>query len=989
MAASPGSSNGGLPRVSDFQDLMRYRIMDVLLVSAPYDAFLLEEVGELEQTLGELRNLDLHYAPGLIGASTGASALELARRQKNLDLIISTPHAGDMSAAELARGIRDAGIEIPLVLLAWDASELNGLADDPGSGIERAFLWQGDARILLAILKSVEDWRNVAHDTASVGVQVILLIEDNVRNYSSFLPLMYKELLHQSQRVSLEGLNTSQKILRMRARPKILLCTHFAEAERAFRDHGDQVLGIISDVEFPRERGGRPLLRAGADFAEMVRKIHPDIPIVLHSSKPENRRLARELGTSFLLKGLHRGSPTVLQELREVMLRDFGFGDFVFRCHPDGPEVDRAGDLHSLEEKLRVIPEESLIFHSARNHFSRWLKARTEFPLAHALRPRTVADYPSPRALREDMIDSIAGYRRDRSQTVVALFDSASFDFSTDFYRIGDGSLGGKARGLAFVRRLLSLHGLRRRFPGVEICVPPAVVLATGAFERFLDQNGLRRFAVEQEDDAEIQRRFEAAAFPDEAARDVRTFLERATYPLSVRSSSLLEDSRHQPFTGVYDTLMLRNNAESLDERVGQALLAIRRVYASMFSRAAKTYLLATSHSPEEEKMAVILQKIVGAAHGPRYYPDFSGVARSYNFYPSPPMTAREGVTAVALGLGRAIVEGGACLRFCPRHPQHVAQLASVADVLGSTQHDFWALSLIGEEGDDLEMREEAFGLEVAERDGTLAAVGSTYSPENDVVVDGLARQGTRVVTFAPILKHGLFPLAEVLQALTEVGEEGMGTPVEIELAVNLSVPRGRPKELGVLQMRPLALARESEAIEIGDVEPVALLCRSRQVLGNGRLEGIRDLVVVDFKRFERARSRQAAAEIGRLNGQLLARSTPYILIGVGRWGSRDPWLGLPVTWDQVAGAKVIVESGLRDLDVTPSQGSHFFQNLTAFNVGYFTIGPAHGFVDWDWLDAQPDASHEAHVRHIRLDRPVLVKMNGRTGEGAIVKPEV
>jgi CheY-like chemotaxis protein len=978
-----------LPRVSDFQDLMRYRIMDVLLVSTPYDAFLLEEVGELEQTLGELRNLDLHYAPGLTGASTGAGALELARRQQNLDLIITTPHAGDMSAADLARRLREAGIDIPLVLLAWDASELPHLTDDPGSGIERVFLWQGDARILLAILKSVEDWRNVGHDAATVGVQVILLIEDNVRNYSSFLPLMYRELLHQSQRVSLEGLNTSQKILRMRARPKILLCTHFAEAEQAFRDYGDQVLGIISDVEFPRERGGRPLLRAGADFAEMVRKIHPDIPIVLHSSKPENRRLARELGTSFLLKGLHRGSPTILQELREVMLRDFGFGDFVFRRHPDGPEVDRAAGLRSLEEKLRVIPEESLIYHSASNHFSRWLKARTEFPLAHALRPRTLADYPSPQSLREDMIESIAGYRRDQSQAVVALFDPASFDFSTDFYRIGDGSLGGKARGLAFVRRLLSLHGLRRRFPGVEICVPPAVVLATGVFEQFLDQNDLRRFAIEQEDDAEIRRRFEAAVFPEAAARDVRAFLAQATYPLAVRSSSLLEDSRHQPFTGVYDTLMLRNNAASLDARVEQALLAIQRVYASMFSQAAKTYLLATSHSPEEEKMAVILQKVVGAAHGSRYYPDFSGVARSYNFYPSPPMTAREGITAVALGLGRAIVEGGACLRFCPYHPQHVPQLAAVADVLASTQREFWALSLTGDGGEDLEMREESFALAVAESDGSLAAVGSVYSPENDVVIDGLARQGTRVVTFAPILKHGLFPLAEVLRALTEVGEEGMGTPVEIELAVNLSVPRGRPKELGILQMRPLALARESEAVEIGDVDPAALLCRSRQVLGNGRLEDIRDVVVVDFKRFERALSRQAAAEIARLNGQLLARSTPYILIGVGRWGSRDPWLGLPVTWDQVAGARVIVEAGLRDLEVTPSQGSHFFQNLTAFHVGYFTIGPENGFVDWDWLDAQPGVSHEAHVRHIRLDRPVLVKMNGRMGEGVIVKPEL
>jgi CheY-like chemotaxis protein len=960
---------------------MRFRIMDVLLVSTPYDAFLLEEVGELEQTLGELRNLDLHYAPGLTSVSTGTSALEIVRRQKNLDLIITTPHVGDMDAAELSRRIKEMRQDVPVVLLAWDASELNGFADAPESALERAFLWQGDARILLAILKSVEDWRNVGHDAALVGVQVILLIEDNVKNYSSFLPEMYRELLQQSQRIAAEGLNTSQRILRMRARPKILLCTHFDEAERAFRKYGDHVLGIISDVEFPHGKGGKPLLRAGADFAEMARRIHPDIPIVLHSSKPENRRLAQELGTSFLLKDLK--GPPVLQTLRDVMLRDFSFGDFVFRSKPDGPDVGRAADLRSLEEKLRTIPEESLVYHSERNHFSRWLKARTEFPLAYALRPRKLADYASPQELREDLIESIADYRRDQSQAVVALFNRSSFDFSTDFYRIGDGSLGGKARGLAFVRRLLSFHRLRRRFPGVEIAVPPAAVLGTGVFEQFLDQGDLRRFAVECGDDAEIRQHFDAASFPEEAARDVKTFLAQAAYPLAVRSSSLLEDSRNQPFTGVYDTLVLRNSSASLEERTDQVLRAVKCVYASMFSRAAKDYLLATSHSLEEEKMAVILQRIVGAAHGSRYYPHFSGVARSHNFYPAPPMTARQGIAAMALGLGRAIVEGGDCLRFCPYHPQHIPQLASVSDVLASTQREFWALSLTG---DDLGMREESFGLDVAEKDGTLSAVGSTYSPDNDMIYDGLSRPGPRVVTFAPVLKHNLFPLANVLKALTEIGEEGMGTPVEIEFAVNLSVPRGKPKEFGFLQMRPLALTRESEEIEIGDIDPSALLCHSRRVLGNGRLEGIRDIVAIDFKRFERARSREAAAEVGRLNAQLRAEGTPYILIGVGRWGSRDPWLGIPVTWDQVAGARVIIEAGLRDLKVEPSQGSHFFQNLTSFNVGYFTVNAMDGTIDWDWLDAQPDRSHQAHVRHLRLDTPVLVKMNGRKGEGAILK---
>ena len=707
------------------------------------------------------------------------------------------------------------------------------------------------------------------------------------------------------------------------------------------------------------------------------------MPIVLHSSRPENQALAHSVGADFLLKG----SPLLLQELRDVMLEHFGFGDFVFR-RPDGTEVGRAADLRGLEEQLATVPEESIVHHAGRNHFSRWLKARTEFTLAHELRPRTLDDYASPQALRESLIRAIASYRLEQARTLVTDFDRGDFDLSGDFYRMGGGSLGGKARGLAFVRRLLAQQGLRDRFEGVEIAVPISAVLGTDVFERFLDDNDLRYFAIECEDDEEVQRRFRAAAFPEEAERDVAAFLERATWPLAVRSSSLLEDSQHQPFTGVYDTLMLANNAWSLGDRLDRAILAVKRVYASTFSRHAKAYLRATPYRLEEEKMAVILQRIVGAPRGGRFYPDFSGVARSHNFYPVPPMAAGDGVVAVALGMGRAIVEGGVCIRFCPRYPQHILQFSSVDDMLDTTQREFWALPLEAGTGDG-GMREEPFGLEVAERDGALAAVASTYSPENDAVYDGLSRPGPRLVTFAPVLKQGRFPLAEVLSTLMAEGERGMGTPVEIEFAVNLAAAPGRPREFGFVQMRPLALMRESEAVEVGEVDPAAVLCRSARVLGNGRLEGIRDLVVVDFQRFERARSREAAAEVGRLNGLLLAARTPYALVGVGRWGSRDPWLGIPVTWDQVSGAQVIVEAGLRDLKVTPSQGTHFFQNLTSFNVGYFTVNPesGDGSVDWEWLETRRALSSAAHVRHIRLDQPILVLMNGKKNEGVILKP--
>ncbi|HEV7503752.1 MAG TPA: PEP/pyruvate-binding domain-containing protein [Thermoanaerobaculia bacterium] len=971
-----------------YQDLMRYRIMHVLLVSTPYDRFLLEEAGELsERVQGEFRNLDVHYAPGLTGVSTGAEALELVRSEESINLVITTPHVANLDPGWLGAEIKKVR-DIPVILLAWDPAELNGFGSGPDSPIDRAFLWQGDARILQAILKSVEDWRNAEHDNRLVGVQVILLVEDNVRHYSSFLPLMYSVLLEHSQRVIAEAPNLSQKILRMRARPKVLLCTHFEEAVRAFEAYGDDVLGIISDVEFPMAPRLEVSTEAGLRFTELVRSQYQDIPIVLHSSKPENETVACRARARFLLKG----SAHLLEDLHKVMTQDFGFGPFIFRRGGGGEdaedEVDRAVDLRSLEEKLRTLSTDSLLYHGKGNHFSRWLKARTEFALAHALRPRKLADYgDDPVALRADLIQSLANYRFERSQTVVADFDRATFDQGSDFYRIGGGSLGGKARGLAFVRRLISLHGLRERYPGVRIGIPTTAVLGTDVFDRFLDDNDLRSFAIDCRDDAELWARFETALFPPEAERDLRVFLEKIRQPLAVRSSSLLEDSQNQPFTGVYDTLMIRNNAESVDERVRQATLAAKRVWASAFSQHAKAYLQATSFRLEEEKMAVMLQCIVGAVHGPRFYPEISGVARSHNFYPLPPMKPADGIAAVALGLGRAIVEGGACLRFCPRYPMHVPQLSSVAETLETSQRDFWALRLEGTDA-DLAMREELFGLDAAEADGTLSRVASTYSKENDAIYDGLSRPGPRLVTFSPVLKQGLFPLPEILKTLMAAGEEGVGGPVEIEFAVNLSRPSGKPIEFGFLQVRPLALARETEAVELGSVDPAAVLCHSLRVMGNGRIEGIQDLVVVDVQRFERSQSHEAAMEIGRLNGLLRAEDVPYVLIGVGRWGSRDPWLGIPVTWDQVNGAKVIVEAGLRDLKVTPSQGSHFFQNLTSFNVGYFTVNPdeKEGRLDWDWLDAQPAQSTAAHVRHLRLAEPLLIKMNGRKGEGVILK---
>jgi len=948
--------------------------MDILLVASPYDSFVLEEAGQIgERVVGEFRNLDLHYGPGLTTVPSGNEALALiATGSSRFNLVISGLQLGDMNGAELARRVKQLGLGIPVVLLAFDSYQMkNFTLHHDLSAVERMFLWQGDARILLAIVKYVEDRRNVVHDTQTMGVQVIILIEDNVRYYSSFLPTIYAELLHHSRRLISEGVNVSDKIMRMRARPKILLCSTYEEAWEAFTVFQEDVLGVISDIEFPSQ--GELSVEAGLDFARSVRAEWPDVPVLLQSSNPDHWVGAADVGATFLIKG----SPTLLADLRQFMTEYFGFGDFVFRG-PGGAAMGRAYDLKSLEEKLATAPASSIVYHAARNHFSSWLKARTEFSLADELRPRKVSEFPDAESMRAWLIETIARYRRDRSLAVVADFDRANFDFRHDFHRIGGGSLGGKARGLAFMRTLLSRQPIVDDLGNVVVSVPAAVVLATDVFDRFLEDNDLRDFALHSSDDAAIERRFLEARFPQDIRDDLAALLPRIDYPLAVRSSSLLEDSQHQPFAGIYETFMLANRDPSPELRLRRLIRAIVRVYASMFARRAKDYIAATHYRLEEEKMAVIVQRIVGAAHGERFYPDFSGVTRSHNFYPTPPQLATDGVAAVALGLGRSVVSEGTCLRFCPRYPQHLVQFSSVKDVLANSQREFWALDLTK----DVDMRETRYALDVAERDGTLAALASTYSRENDAIYDGTSRPGVRIVSFASILKHDSFPLARILQRLLELGRWGMGGPVEIEFAVDLE-----KRELAFLQLRPLGLSHEMDELVIEATDRSLLVCSSKSVLGNGRIDDIHDVIVVDRARFDRASSRRIAAELAQFNAELSGR--PYLLVGVGRWGSADPWLGIPVTWEQISGARVIVEAGFEDFTVTPSQGTHFFQNLTSFNVGYFTVNPdaGEGFVDWSWLGSEPAVRETHGVRHLRFTRPVVVKMNGKTSEGIILKP--
>jgi len=975
-------------RFEGFENLMPFRVQNILLVSSLYDSFILREDGRLNELLiDESLELNLRQIPGIAHVSSSAEALDLVRANpQQFNLIVTNLAVGDTNAADLARAVRRAGLDTPVVVLGYNYREIkNFVARNPVTDIDRVFLWQGTARILIAIVKYVEDKYNVLHDSRAMGVPVLLVVEDNIRYYSSFLPVIYTELIKQSRRVIQEGINVAHKLVRMQARPKILLASNFEDAAELVQKYRDYIFGIVSDVEFPWN--GKLSPEAGFELAKMVKSLTPDVPVVLQTSRTEFRPRAHAEGYSFLRKR----SPTLLKDLRRILTDQFGFGDFVFRM-PDQREVGRATDLNELEEQLQTIPADSLMYHAQRNHFSHWLMARTEFALAAKLRPRKVSDFNGPEHLRRDLIESINEYRRQQNEVLIGDFKADTYKPSqSSFLRMGAGSLGGKARGLAFVRHLLRTRRIGKRFPGVRIGVPPAVVIATDIFDQFLAENNLSDFALHCDDDSEIQQRFLDSTLPVPLQENLRAFLEEVHYPLAVRSSSLLEDSQYQPFTGVYETFMLGNQQANVETRFNELCEAIKLVYASTFSRHAKTYVRATPYRLEEEKMAVILQQVVGTAHASRFYPDFSGVVRSHNFYPIEPMTFSDGIAAVALGLGRTVVDGGKCMSFCPRYPRNLLQFSSVEDILANTQTEFCALDLDGvAHGGGLgHLREVRFGLDVAEADGTLHAVASTYSADNHAVHDGLSRPGARVVTFAPMLKHGIFPLAQILEVLVRSGEDALGNPVEIEFAVRLPQAE-EPAEFGFLQIRPLTVARDHEDLMIGDIEPAQLICRSTKVLGNGRIENLHDLVMVDIHRFERSQSHEVAEAVARFNAVLSAENRPYLLIGVGRWGSNDPWLGIPVEWDEISGARAIVEAGFRDFRVTPSQGSHFFQNLSAFQVGYFTVNPdaGEGSLDWQWLAEQSAVEEQGCVRHLQFAKPFEIVMNSRTSQGVILKPD-
>lgn len=987
---SPGAEASGSTDVSAghewrrgrFPNLMERRIERILLVSCPYDAFILEEDGLLSELIfSEYTTLGLTHAPHVQRVSTAGDAL-VAIGEERFDLVITMLRVGEMDVSQFTETVHDIRPELPVVLLIANELELNRLGDRRWElGVDGIYVWQGDAKLFLAIIKEFEDRWNSAYDTQAGGVGVIILIEDSVRYRSSLLPTLYSELVQQTRRVMQEGLNQMQRMLRLRARPKLLVAETYEQGVAIYEKYRDYLFGIITDVRFPRDGSNDP--EAGAAFVELARQQQPDIPALLQSSDPSNHALAERVHASFLYKR----STTLLQDIREFMLDNFGFGDFVFRG-PDGEEVGRADDLVTMKRLLREVPVESILYHAQRNHFSNWLRARTEFVLARRLRPRRVSEFSDLESMRNYLVESFEEALRYNRSGVVEDFKQQRFDSTVRFARIGGGSLGGKARGLAFFDALLARAGMAHSWENVRIHVPRSVVVGTDVFDEYLEHNGLRRSVLHNASDDWIREAFLESRLPDHVRADLSAYLAEVRYPIAVRSSSMLEDSQYHPFAGVYDTHMIANNAADEDTRLDQLAKAIKLVFASMFFTGARRYLRSTPHRIEEQKMAVILQELVGSRHEDVFYPDFAGVVRSYNFYPFGHMQPEDGIASVALGLGHLVVEGGEALQFCPAHPQVLPQLGAPKQFMDQSQRSFYAIDLRTAEAVSRTGFRSAIvkrDLDDAERHGTLDLLGSVWSMENEALYDGINRAGPRAVTFAHILKNEAFPLAEILQDVLRLGREGMGGPVEIEFAVNLQT---KPREFAVLQMRPYGAGDQYQPVDIDEVPRAVQFCATDQALGHGAMNTLRDVVYVRPETFDAAQTPAIAEEIAGLNERLRDEARPYILIGPGRWGSSNPWLGIPVTWAQISGARLIVEAGLDHFVVDPSQGSHFFHNLISVGTAYLTVNPRspQAFIEWEWLAAQPAESETEFVRHVALPEPVEARIDGRASRAVILK---
>jgi hypothetical protein len=976
-----------------FSNLMTRRIFNVLIVANPYDAFMLEDDGRVDEKIfDEYTELGMRYPPTFTQVSTTEEA-RLVLDETNIDLVICMPGTADNDAFTVAREVKQIKPNVPCVVLTpFSHGITRRMQDEDMSIFDYVFSWLGNTNLILSIIKLIEDKMNLEHDMEEAGVQMILLVEDNIRFYSSVLPNLYNYILQQSKRFSTEALNPHAAAQRKRGRPKVVLATSYEEAIQIYDKYGENTLGVISDTRFPMRTPAGRLSHveegdpeAGLKLLREIRKRDEYVPLILESSEEQNREKAWTEGFDFLDKN----SKKFNVDLRQMIEEHLGFGDFIFRDPTTREEVARVSSLKELQDNIFKIPHDSLMHHIRRNHMSRWLCARAIFPVSQFLKQVTWHKLQDVDAHRQIIFDAIVQYRRMKNIGVVAVFDRLKFDRYAHFARIGDGSLGGKGRGLAFLDKIIKRHPELNQFENASVQIPKTMVLCTDFFDRFMDDNNLWSIALSDAPDDVILRHFLKAQLPDDLIEDFFIFFDATKKPIAVRSSSLLEDSHYQPFAGIYSTYMI----PWLDDKYAMLRMlacAIKSVYASVYYRDSKAYMTATQNVIDQEKMAVILQEVAGRGYGQLYYPTFSGVLRSLNYYPIGDETAEEGIASLALGLGKYIVDGGQTLRVSPYHPHQILQTSELETALRDTQTRFYALDM-SHVSDDFKVDDgfniKSLRVKQADADGSLQYIASTYDPVDQIIRDGIYEGGRKIISFCGVLQQGVFPLPQLLQMAQKFGSEEMRRPVEIEFACNIE---DGMLSFYLLQIRPIVDSKQVLDEDLQKIPDEQCLLRSYNSLGHGISEDVCDVVYVKTdENFTAANNATIASHIERINQQFLDASGSYILIGPGRWGSSDPWLGIPVKWPHISAARVIVEAGLKNYHVDPSQGTHFFQNLTSFGVGYFTINTytGDGVIQKAILDAMPAIQETEYVRHVRFDHPLRVMMDGKKQTGVVLLP--
>jgi CheY-like chemotaxis protein len=989
-----------------YHDLMQFRVREILLVTTLYDAFILEQEDQLTEAIfGEYHSLDLPNAPRITSASYGEEALELLGN-RHFDTVILTMRVSDMTPFELSTKIKAVKPDMPVFLLLHDNNDLVLLGDnrDRMPDIDRIFVWNRDSKIFLAMIKYIEDKMNVMKDTELGLVRVILLVENSIRYYSRYLPILYNEIMIQTQRlIEEEHSDDMKKMFRMNARPKVLMAVNYEEAVGIFEKYKDYIICVISDVKFPMDDKSDE--HAGIELIRYVKQQYPDLPTVLQSSDPENKKLALKYNSHFL----NKNSESLASDLRDFILENLGFGDFIFR-DAKSKAFQRASSMKDFKKLLKQIPYESLFFHADRNHFSAWLMARGEIQIAKKLQPVKATDFPNAEGLRNYLIDVFDNVDYENLKGRVLDFDErldeAVIEKENFMIKLADGSFGGKGRGLAFINTTIQNLDMLSLIPGVDIKIPKTAVIGTEEYDDFLERNNLEMCYSSEMDFEELKKCFLDGKLSGSLTRKLRIYLNHIHKPLAVRSSGLFEDSVSESFSGVYQTFLIPNNHPSLEVRLNQLENAVKLVYASVFSKLSRSYFEAINYKVEEEKMAVLIQEVVGNLYDNRYYPDFSGVAQSYNYYPISYMKPEDGVTVIAVGLGKYVIDGEKAFRFSPKYPR--LDILPPEDQLKNTQDFFFAIDMTKNdinliEGEDITLKALTIG--EAEKDGRLDQLASVWDPYNASLSAGLSKAGPRLINFAPILKYDTFPLSKILETILEIVRNSMGTPVEIEFAIDMG---GEGEEITspiyaerlhhkahnnlpsfyILQIKPLIREYQEFNLDPSGIDKSNLFLYTEKGMGNGRLDDIRDIIYCNPDKFDRTKTGSMAAELEELNKKMVKEKRKYILIGPGRWGTRDQWLGIPVAWAQISNAKIIVEAALKDFQIDASLGSHFFHNITSMNIGYFTVqyNSDSSFIDWSWLKSHKAKNSTEHFVHIVFNNPLIVLMDGRKSLSMIYK---